>query len=60
LSEPSAIVPVSYQPAFYPSAYSAYPVYPMGYAPASVWGGYPMPASYPAPMAPAYGYPMGR
>ncbi len=55
-----AIQPVSYQPAVYPPAYSAYPVYSMGYAPASVWGGYPMPASYPAPAAPAYGYPMGR
>jgi hypothetical protein len=50
------IQPVSYQPAVYP----AYPVYPMGYAPASVWGRYPMPASYPAPAAPMYGYPMGR
>ncbi len=54
------IQPVSYQPAAYPSAYSTYPVYPMGYAPASVWSGYSMPASYLAPMAPAYGYPMGR
>ncbi len=44
----------------YPSAYPAYPVYPMGYAPTSVWGGYPMPAYYPAPAAPQYGYPIGR
>jgi hypothetical protein len=48
-----AIQPVSYQSAVYPPAYPAYPVYPMGYAPAPVWGGYPMPAYYPAPAAPA-------
>jgi hypothetical protein len=48
-----ALQPVSYQPSFYPPAYSAYPVYPMGYAPAPVWGGYPMPAYYPAQVAPS-------
>jgi hypothetical protein len=57
---PSTVQPVSYNPAIYPPAYPAYPVYPMGYAPAPVWGGYPMPASYPAPASPNYWYPMGR
>jgi hypothetical protein len=40
------------QPISYPSAYPAYPVYPMGYTPVPVWGGYPMPAYYPAPGTP--------